>query len=195
MVKDDLKIEFNYSEDSELEIKKLSNKDIDSMIQESNVIEVANIETVPDSFEDVEIVHDTSEKSAITWEVKVLSIGNWPEFKTKTCYKWIRIPLNGRTKVPYPCMWRRTCNKAWYLRVVFSGGVKLPDNIEKIIQECSKLALIPALPILLTGNIGGAVSAFLASFKPCLIAKGVSEAARFSVSFVSRKKCSQWKRV
>lgn len=195
MKTNELKLEFDYSEKKDLALTKVTNKDIDENTQDNLLIEVDDIETVPDIIKDIDIYHDTSRKFASTWETKVLSIGNWPEFKSKTCYKWVRIPLDGRTKVPYPCVWRRTCNKAWYLRIVYSGSSSLPTNIEQIIKECSKVALIPSLPILLTGNVGGAISAFLAIFKPCLIEKGVKEAAKFSIGFVSKKTCSKWKRI
>lgn len=195
MENEPLKFDFEYSESKELIFKKISNDDVKSNSTDFIIKEIDDIESIPDGFEDIDIYHDPTNSFARTWESKVLSISNWPEFKTKTCYKWVRIPFNGRTKVPYPCMWRRTCRKAWYLRIVYSGTVELPDNIEKIIKDCSKIALIPALPILLTGNVGGAVSAFLGSFKPCLITKGIKEATKFSISFVTRKKCGEWKRV
>jgi len=130
-----------------------------------------------------------------TWEFKVATISNWPEFKTKTCHKRVKIPLDGSVKVPYPCIWRRTCKRSWYLVVGYSGSGDVSDNLEKIVKECAKIALIPALPILLTGNIGGAASVFLNAFRTCLIKKGIQDATKFSVSFDSRKTCGKWKRI
>ncbi len=130
------------------------------------------------------------------WEMKVVSIGNWPEVKTETCYKRVRIPLDGWTKVPYPCAWRRTCNKTWYLSIVYNGaGSDLPGNIEQIIKDCAEIALIPALPLLLAGQVGAAVTAFLEAFKTCLITKGIQEVGKFSAGFDSRKTCGAWQRI
>lgn len=129
------------------------------------------------------------------WEMKVLSIASWPEVKSKTCYKKVKIPFDGWTKVPYPCLWRRTCNRSWYLTITHSNPADLPGNIEQIIKECAKIALIPAIPLLLAGNPSAAAAAFLEAFKTCVLTKGVKEVAKFSVGFDSRAKCGPWKRV
>lgn len=129
------------------------------------------------------------------WEMRVLKIANWPEFKTKTCYEKVRIPLDGWTKVPYPCAWRRTCEKSWYLTVTYDGTNDLPTKIEEILRECAKIALIPAIPLLLAGQPAAAAAAFLEAFKQCLIAKGIKELTGWKVGFDARKTCSKWKRI
>ena len=148
----------------------------------------------PDS-EEVDGIIVGSNSNGKRWEVHVATIGNWPEFKTQTCYTRIKIPFDGWTKIPYPCVWTRTCKKAWYLTITYSGSSDLPGNIERIISECAKLALVPAIPLLLAGQVGAAISAFLAGFKQCLIAKGIQEAARFGAGFDSRSTCGGWRRV
>ena len=192
----ELKFDFGFSETQNLEIIQLSKEEV-SIITTSAVEDQTfdSIEHLSDKNEDINLIHNLAKPFSKTWEMKVVSISNWPEFKTKTCYKWIDIPLDGRTKVPYPCVWRRTCKKAWYLRIVYGGTVSLPDNIERIIEDCSKTALVPAVPILITGNVGGAVAVFLSAFKSCLVAKGIQEATKFSAGFVSKKTCGKWKRV
>ncbi|WHP67297.1 hypothetical protein [Phaeobacter inhibens] len=129
------------------------------------------------------------------WEMKVLKIVGWPEVKSKTCYKKVKIPFDGWTKVPYPCLWRRTCERSWFLTITHSDPSDLPGNIEEIIKDCAKMALIPAIPILLTGNAAGAAAAFLEAFKTCLLTKGVQQVTKFSVGFDSRAECGPWKRV
>ncbi len=188
-------IDFHFDETTDVSLTELSATDINDVLSSGQVTEVDVLDDSDDSEENFLLVHDTKNSAGKTWDIHVATIGNWPEFKTKTCYKWVRIPLNGRTKVPYPCVWRRTCKKAWYLRITYGGSVSLPKDIEKIIKDCVKVALVPALPILLTGNVGAAVAAFLAAFKKCLIAKGVQEATSFSASFYTRKTCGKWKRV
>ncbi|UOB19361.1 hypothetical protein [Abyssalbus ytuae] len=196
-MKEKIKIEFMYDTNTELEVKNLSNSEIDKIISESTNIntELRSLEIIPDINIDIDTVHNSKNPKGRTWEIHVVTIGNWPEFKTKTCYKWVDIPLDGRTKIPYPCVWTRTCKRAWYLRIVYSGGDTLPIDIEKIIKDCAKTALIPSIPLLLTGNIGAATSAFLSSFKTCLISKGIQQAANFSVGFKSRATCGKWRRV
>lgn len=129
------------------------------------------------------------------WEMHVLTIGKWPEVKTETCYKKVRIPFDGWTKVPYPCVWQRTCDKSWYLTIAYSGGGSLPDRIGEIIEECAKLALIPALPLLLAGQPAAAAAAFLEAFKTCLISKGIKELSGWKVGFDARKSCGKWHRI
>lgn len=191
----DIQVDFVFDESSDLSINEITNAEIDKITTNTAFDEVDNLDLIPDDFDSVLIAHDTKNALGKTWEVHVLTIGNWPEFKTKTCYKWVKIPLDGKTKVPYPCAWRRTCKRAWYLRIVYRGGNSLPSDIERIVKDCAKKALIPSVPILLTGNVGGAVAAFLESFKVCLIAKGVQHAADFSAGFDSRATCGRWKRI
>lgn len=191
----DIKVDFIFDETTELSFKEVSNTEIDQQTANNSYNDVDNLDLISDDSDSVVIAHDTQNVLGKTWEVHVLTVGNWPEVKTKTCYKWVKIPLDGKTKVPYPCIWRRTCKRAWYLRIVYRGGSSLPADIERIIKDCAKKALLPAVPILLTGNVGGAVAAFLQSFKACLIAKGIQHAADFSAGFDSRATCGKWKRI
>lgn len=144
--------------------------------------------------EEIEGVLIGAVKGGRKWEAHVVTIGNWPEFKTKTCYKEVSTPF-GTIKVPYPCVWRRTCKKSWYLTITYNGSADLPGNIENILKDCAKIALVPAIPLLLVGQVGAAISAFLAAFKQCLIAKGIQEAAQFGASFNTRATHGEWKRV
>lgn len=173
--------EFEYDEgDRDLVVTEIKDVDLDPHAENEDTIDGVVI---------------AARSTGRRWEIHVATITNWPEVKTKTCYKWVDIPFDGKVKVPYPCVWRRTCKKSWYLTIVYSGGGSLPGNIEDLIKECAKIALVPALPILLTGNVGAAVAAFLEAFKTCLIAKGVQEVSKFSAGFDTRTTCGDWQRV
>jgi hypothetical protein len=189
-------VDFTYDTSRDISVRTLTDQDVQQDTADTSLDRgIKDSSDLLDIDTDIRIVHDTNNKAAKTWEIQVASVGNWPEFKTKTCYKWIRIPLDGRTKVPYPCVWIRHCKKVWFLRIAYGGSGGLPADIDKIIADCAKIALIPALPILLTGNVGGAAAAFIGAFKHCIIAKGVQEAARFSAGFHSTKTCGTLRRV
>lgn len=186
----DIDIEFMFDENKELEIDEISPEDV-----ENEFFNIIEDDLDSGTERDLIIQHDLSNTLAKTWEIRVVKISSWPEVRTRTCYRWVRIPFNGRTRVPYPCIWTRSCKKSWFLRITYGGSTSLPNNIEKILKECAKIALVPALPILLVGNVAGAVAAFLGAFKPCLVAKGIQQASSFSVGFIRRKECGKWHRV
>ena len=147
-----------------------------------------NIDIVIDG---IVLNHSTNGK---TWEWKIATISNWPEFKTKTCHKEIHLPWCDRERIPYPCAWRRTCKKVAYVRVKYSGS-DLNADLEKAIKDCSKLGLAAALPLVLIGQFAAAGVAFLEAMKTCLIQKGIKYAGRFSVGVFTTKTCGEWKRI
>ena len=190
-----ISVTFSLKRSADLKIKELTEAEIRQATAQVISNQRDSLEDLPDISEVVDIIHDLTNKKGKTWEIHAATVGNWPEFKTKTCYKWVKIPLDGKTKVPYPCAWRRTCKKVWNLRIVYSGNIALPSDIEKIIKECAKVGLVPALPLLLTGNVGAASVAFLEAFKACIITKGIKQVTAFSAGFVSNKTCGKWKRI
>jgi hypothetical protein len=128
-----------------------------------------------------------------TWEFKLVSIGSWPEFKTETCYKRVRIPLDGWTKVPYPCAWRRTCRKTFFAQVTLHEAA--PPNFERELKDCAKKAALIAVPLILAGQVPAAIAAFAEALKSCLILKGMKVATKLQIGIHSRKVCGSWKRV
>jgi hypothetical protein len=143
------------------------------------------------SIDGIVLNHSTNGK---TWEWKIATISNWPEFKTKTCHKEIHLPWCDRERIPYPCAWRRTCKKVAYVRVKYSGS-DLDKALEKAIKECSKFGLAAALPLVLIGQFGAAGVAFLEALKTCLIKKGIKYVGRFSIGVYTTKTCGEWKRI
>ena len=123
------------------------------------------------------------------WEIKLTSIGNWPEFKTKTCYKEI-CEWGVCVKVPYPCVYCRNCRKTFYAEIVL--GADIPGGFEQALEDCAKIAAVGALPLIIAGQIGAAVAVFTKGLKTCLIAKGFEIASQLSVGIHSRKKCDGW---
>ena len=159
-------------------------------------LDIKTYSDIDDLEEGIEIFADET-RSGSVWEFKIASTANWPEFKTETCYKWVKIPLDGKTKIPYPCAYRRTCKKTWYARVVYSGPTgDLPKDFKKILEECAKIAIVPAIPLILAGQVPAAIAAFLGTLKRCLIAKSLEKiAGKITVGIYSRKSCGNWKKV
>ena len=122
----------------------------------------------------------------------MVKISSWPEFKTKTCYKWVNVGI-GKVKVPYPCVYTRTCDKSYYVRIIYPDNAG--PNIEDAINDCSKIAALAATPLLLAGQVGPAVAAFSESFKTCMIAKGFTIVTKFQIGIHSKKNCGKWHRV
>lgn len=143
-----------------------------------------------DSCSDQEFLDEGFQAQVLTgerrWEFKLISIGNWPEFKYDTCYKRV-----AGVKIPYPCPKRRTCNKAFYAEVVLGGD--LPGGFEGALKDCAKLAAAIAIPLVVAGQFAAAAAAFGESLKACLIAKGYEIASQLRVGVHSRKTCGSWR--
>jgi hypothetical protein len=121
------------------------------------------------------------------WEIKLVSIGNWPEIDNRTCYKHFDYPwpFHGGYDQPYPCVWTRECTKSYYIIIGFGGDVT-PD-IETAVKECGGAAITVAVPLLLTGQPALALGAFAESFKLCMITKGIEIVSQFTYGIEDRK--------
>ena len=182
-------VELHFDDATDLVLQQLSNTDVAAEFSTATMTSVTNIGDIEDYDGSILVAHDVKNAMGRTWETKVATITNWPEFKTKTCYKY-----KWGVKIPYPCLWRRTCKKSWYLRISYDGTASLPKDIDRMIQDCAKKALLPALPVLLTGNVGGAVGVFWGSFKACMASK-IPDVAGFKVGFFTKSEYTEWKRV
>ena len=128
-----------------------------------------------------------------TWEWKIVTVSNWPEFDRRTCHEEIHLPWSDRERIPYPCVWTRKCKKVAYARLTYSGNDS--SNIEKAIKECANIGLAAAAPLAVAGQWAAAGVAFLEALKSCLLAKGVNYIGRFNVGVHTTKQCSGWQRV
>lgn len=129
-----------------------------------------------------------------TWEWKIATIKKWPEFDRRTCHKEIHLPWCDRERIPYPCMWTRSCEKKAYVRLTYSGG-DLNQDLEDAVKDCAKVGLAAALPLALAGQYAAAAVAFVEALKSCLIAKGVKYIGRFNAGVYTTKECGRWHRV
>jgi hypothetical protein len=137
-------------------------------------------------------IEHSADAAGKTWEIKLVSIGNWPEFKTETCYKKV-CTFGVCVKVPYPCLYTRNSTKSFYARIVLNEDV--PGGFEDALKECSKGAVAVAIPLVIAGQIPAAIAAFFESLKVCLIAKGFQIASKIHVGIYSKKETGPWHRV
>ncbi len=133
------------------------------------------------------------------WSKTIASVGGIPELKMETCYKKIRIPGNGKIKVPYPCAYTRTGTHKLVLKVLY------PDDLQEaavnILIDCAQKAAVYAAMIIapsiinpasIPAAIAAAQTAFVEKFKSC-----VSDEIFNSVSYsiVHEQESGPWHRV
>ncbi|WP_338651290.1 hypothetical protein [Lysinibacillus sp. Y5S-8] len=173
---------------------------------------MSNIEikylTKNDEYKSLEITDSTSstEDGVVSiqsvkeeWKKELASVSGVPEFKTEICYKTIKIPFDGTTKVPYPCLYTRTSRHWIELKVKYPADVAndVKDKIIKCATEgaiFAAAALAPGLvaPEAIPVLIPIAKGAFTLRFSECL-AEEIRNTIEIDITHES--KSGDWKRV
>ncbi len=133
------------------------------------------------------------------WSTTLVSVSGVPEFKMETCYERVRIPLDGSTKVPYPCAYTRTGTHKIVLKLLYPSD--LAEEAQNILIQCAKdaavyTAAIIVASVLVPSTIPAAIPTaqglFVEKFKSC-----VSEEAFNSVTYTitHEQESGDWKRV
>lgn len=133
------------------------------------------------------------------WKKELASVSGVPEVKTDICYKTVRIPMDGTTKVPYPCLYTRTSRHWIELKVKYPADVAsdVKDKIIKCATEgavyaAGTLAVALLVPEAIAGLIPSAKAAFALKFSECL-----EEEIRntIEIDITHESESGDWKRV
>ncbi|MCY8997904.1 hypothetical protein [Bacillus inaquosorum] len=133
------------------------------------------------------------------WKKTLVSVSGVPEVKTETCHTRVRIPFNGRTNVPYPCLYKRT-SKHWIeLKVEYPKdlGQDIKDTVSRCALEAAGAAAATVAasviaPAAIPAALPAAQAAFSASFSACI---GEETKNLVSYDITHESESGEWERV
>ncbi|HFD31687.1 MAG TPA: hypothetical protein ENJ28_03080 [Gammaproteobacteria bacterium] len=176
-------------EESEMEVSKLS-YDIGNGKEEYEW-EITSPEEVDCECEAPRIFRDS--KYGTTVKIKLVDLGRIIQGKTESCLACTNTPL-GRICTTVLCFYRRTCEQKAMLEVFYPGNIEA--EFKKAMDECAKVALVPAMALIIAGQYQAAIPVFLAAFQKCLVAKGYQEATKVSVNiYMDESDCTSWRKI
>ncbi|MCY8888111.1 hypothetical protein P8918_04390 [Bacillus spizizenii] len=125
------------------------------------------------------------------WKKTLVSVSGVPEVKTETCHTSVTIPFNGRTNVPYPCLYKRT-SKHWIeLKVEYPKD--LGQDIKDTVSRCAlEAAAQAAATVAAPAALPAAQAAFSASFSACI---GEETKNLVSYDITHESESGEWERV
>jgi len=162
--------------------------------EESAQAEASESEQTATSFEAPERF-TASRESGYTTTFKICHINGVPDVKTEIVYRTIKIPFDGKIRVPTVAVRTRSCNTDFVATLTVNE-----ERIVPIIRECAVMGAVEAAPIIIAGcaTVVGApaaiyagLEAFTRSVAQCLAQKGFDRKV-FDVKLEQKKSCTPW---
>lgn len=118
---------------------------------------------------------------------KIISIGNWPEYKMASRMKTVGKVFGRKIKVKVPQAFRRHCDVVLYAKVKYP--LHLDQTMGKSIEKCGTIAAAAAVVVGAATGASGALPAFSEVFQECMKNEVAKE---FKVSVEKESKCGKW---